>query len=62
MPKELLEMVTSQKGFVAPTTIQSVVWPALMHGDDVIGVAKTGSGKTLAYLLPSFIKIKVVAY
>eukprot|EP01010_Urceolus_cornutus_P001242 NODE_176_length_2102_cov_278.550901_g139_i0.p1 GENE.NODE_176_length_2102_cov_278.550901_g139_i0~~NODE_176_length_2102_cov_278.550901_g139_i0.p1 ORF type:complete len:615 (+),score=178.48 NODE_176_length_2102_cov_278.550901_g139_i0:70-1914(+) len=41
--------------FTAPTAIQSQAWPCLLHGRDVIGLAKPGSGKTLAYLLPALL-------
>ncbi|XP_075527325.1 putative ATP-dependent RNA helicase TDRD12 isoform X1 [Dermacentor variabilis] len=40
------------KGFRAPSCIQSVVWPAVMSGRDVVAVAPPHSGKTLAYLIP----------
>jgi len=39
-------------GFVHPTTIQHRVFPLVMSGRDVCGIAQTGTGKTLAYLLP----------
>jgi ATP-dependent RNA helicase RhlE len=39
-------------GFVQPTTIQHRVFPLVMSGRDVCGIAQTGTGKTLAYLLP----------
>mmetsp|Transcript_11230 Transcript_11230/g.24742 ORF Transcript_11230/g.24742 Transcript_11230/m.24742 type:complete len:575 (+) Transcript_11230:154-1878(+) len=45
-------------GFIQPTTVQSLSWPVLQSGKDLIGVAKTGSGKTLAFLLPGFIKLR----
>lgn len=34
------------------TTIQQKVFPAIMSGRDVVGIAQTGTGKTIAYLLP----------
>jgi ATP-dependent RNA helicase DBP3 len=40
------------KGFTAPTPIQAAVWPFLLSGRDMIGVAETGSGKTLAFGVP----------
>lgn len=40
------------KGFRGPTCIQSVVWPAVMSGRDIVAVAPPHSGKTLAYLIP----------
>ncbi|TKA30363.1 ATP-dependent RNA helicase DBP3 [Salinomyces thailandicus] len=39
-------------GFSAPTPIQAAVWPYLLAGRDVVGVAETGSGKTLAFGVP----------
>lgn len=39
-------------GFSTPTTIQHRVFPAVMSGRDVCGIAQTGTGKTFAYLLP----------
>lgn len=43
--------------FSSPTPIQSVTWPFLLAGRDVIGIAETGSGKTLAFALPCFKKL-----
>ncbi|CCE63333.1 hypothetical protein TPHA_0E02410 [Tetrapisispora phaffii CBS 4417] len=39
--------------FPKPTPIQSVSWPYLLTGRDVIGVAETGSGKTFAFGVPA---------
>ncbi|MEO6189939.1 MAG: DEAD/DEAH box helicase [Saprospiraceae bacterium] len=39
-------------GYIHPTSIQSKVFPIVMAGHDVIGIAQTGTGKTIAYLLP----------
>ncbi|CAK9436803.1 uncharacterized protein LODBEIA_P13250 [Lodderomyces beijingensis] len=39
--------------FPKPTPIQSVSWPYLLDGKDVIGVAETGSGKTFAFGVPA---------
>jgi len=39
-------------GFTTPTTIQDRVFPVVMSGRDVCGIAQTGTGKTFAYLLP----------
>ena len=39
--------------FPKPTPIQSVSWPYLLAGKDVIGVAETGSGKTFAFGVPA---------
>ena len=39
-------------GYTTPTTIQERVFPIVMSGKDVCGIAQTGTGKTFAYLLP----------
>lgn len=39
-------------GYTNPTTIQHRVFPIVMSGRDVCGIAQTGTGKTYAYLLP----------
>ena len=39
-------------GYKTPTTIQGRVFPVVMSGKDVCGIAQTGTGKTFAYLLP----------
>ena len=41
-----------EMGYVSPTTIQHRVFPVVMSGRDVCGIAQTGTGKTFAYLLP----------
>jgi ATP-dependent RNA helicase RhlE len=38
--------------FEYPTPIQEKVFPKIMSGCDLVGIAQTGTGKTLAYLLP----------
>ena len=42
----------SDLGYTNPTTIQHKVFPVVMSGRDVCGIAQTGTGKTFAYLLP----------
>jgi ATP-dependent RNA helicase RhlE len=42
----------SDAGYTNPTTIQYRVYPIVMSGRDVCGIAQTGTGKTFAYLLP----------
>ncbi len=39
-------------GLVSPTSIQEKIFPAVMSGKDLAGIARTGTGKTFAYLLP----------
>ncbi len=41
-----------EMGYTNPTTIQHKVFPVVMSGRDVCGIAQTGTGKTFAYLLP----------
>ena len=43
--------------FKAPTPIQAQVWPLILAGKDVVGVASTGSGKTLGFLLGALVYI-----
>ena len=49
--KPLLDAL-EEMDFVNPTTIQHRVFPVVMSGRDVCGIAQTGTGKTFAYLLP----------
>lgn len=42
----------NDKGYTAPTAIQSAAIPAILQGRDVLGSAQTGSGKTAAFALP----------
>lgn len=39
-------------GYEQPTAIQEKCIPAILGGQDVLGIAQTGTGKTAAYLLP----------
>ncbi|CAD8177536.1 unnamed protein product [Paramecium pentaurelia] len=55
-PSPILKSI-EQLQFKSPTIIQSVVFPIILAGYDVIGIAQTGSGKTIAYLLPGLIQI-----
>lgn len=43
---------TTEKGFSVPTPIQQKAIPAILAGQDIMGIAQTGTGKTAAYLLP----------
>ena len=47
-----LARVAADQGFVHPTPIQHEAIPAILAGQDVLGLAQTGSGKTAAFLLP----------
>ncbi len=41
-----------QEGHENPTPIQAAAIPALLKGQDLLGIAQTGSGKTAAFTLP----------
>ncbi|MFT4033205.1 MAG: DEAD/DEAH box helicase [Siphonobacter sp.] len=45
-------------GYITPTPIQQKVFPVVMSGKDVCGIAQTGTGKTIAYLLPALRQIQ----
>ncbi len=47
-----LKTALNELGLTTPTTIQHRVFPIVMSGRDVCGIAQTGTGKTFAYLLP----------
>lgn len=49
---EILQRNIDSKGYVKPTQIQDEVIPAILKGDDVLGIANTGTGKTAAFALP----------
>jgi len=48
---ELLRAL-SEKGYSAPTPIQSQAIPAVLAGRDVLAGAQTGTGKTAAFVVP----------
>ncbi|KAJ3082554.1 RNA-dependent ATPase [Rhizoclosmatium hyalinum] len=43
--------------FPKPTFIQSVTWPPILLGRDLVGIAATGSGKTIAFGIPAMLYI-----
>jgi ATP-dependent RNA helicase RhlE len=45
-------------GYFYPTPVQEKVFPLVMAGKNVTGIAQTGTGKTLAYLLPLIRQLK----
>ncbi len=51
LPPEVLKALT-ETGYTVPTPIQAQSIPALMKGNDLLGLAETGSGKTAAFALP----------
>ncbi|KQS31554.1 DEAD/DEAH box helicase [Dyadobacter sp. Leaf189] len=57
LTKPLLKAV-ADAGYTTPTTIQHKVFPVMMSGKDVCGIAQTGTGKTVAYLLPTLRQIE----
>jgi len=48
-------------GFETPSAIQAQAIPALLKGEDVLGMAQTGTGKTAAFALPTLDKIDTSA-
>lgn len=55
--RQLLNAV-AEAGYTHPTPIQQKAIPAILAGQDVMGVAQTGTGKTAAYVLPMLMKLK----
>ncbi|HKH77577.1 MAG TPA: DEAD/DEAH box helicase [Rubrobacteraceae bacterium] len=49
--KQVHKAVADQ-GWETPTPIQALAMPALLAGEDVVGLAQTGSGKTAAFSIP----------
>lgn len=52
----------SKLGFIKPFEIQEQTIPAILKGNDVMGIAKTGSGKTLCFVAPLLQKIQHQQY
>jgi ATP-dependent RNA helicase RhlE len=51
LDERILEALASE-GYREPTPVQAETIPALLDGQDVLGVAQTGTGKTAAFALP----------
>ncbi len=51
LSKPLLNAI-DDLGFENPTPIQIEAYPAVLSGNDVVGISQTGTGKTVAYMLP----------
>lgn len=51
LPLVLLDTLAEQN-YTAPYPIQDKAIPAILAGEDLLGIAKTGSGKTASYVLP----------
>ncbi|MGI9328590.1 MAG: DEAD/DEAH box helicase [Pseudomonadales bacterium] len=49
---EPLQRALSDAGYQTPTPIQQQAIPALLAGEDLLGIAQTGTGKTAAFSLP----------
>ena len=50
----------AERGYLAPTAIQSAAIPAILAGRDVVASAQTGSGKTAAFALPLLQQIAAI--
>jgi ATP-dependent RNA helicase RhlE len=49
--ESIIDRVTI-KGYTQPTPIQKECIPALINGNDLLGIAQTGTGKKAAFSLP----------
>jgi ATP-dependent RNA helicase RhlE len=49
---EPLRRALAAEGYTEPTPIQARAIPALLKGQDLLGLAQTGTGKTAAFALP----------
>jgi superfamily II DNA/RNA helicase len=56
IPEAILNKILDAR-YERPTPIQSLCWPTLLSGYDLVGIAQTGSGKTLGFILPMLIHI-----
>jgi ATP-dependent RNA helicase RhlE len=48
-----IEAGITAAGYETPTPIQRKAIPAVLNGQDIMGLAQTGTGKTAAFVLPS---------
>jgi len=55
LPADVLDILSQNPKFKAPSPIQAQAWPVALQGRDMIGIAQTGSGKTLAFILPAIV-------
>jgi len=51
LSEPLLKTIAEQN-YTQPYPIQQEAIPAILKGDDILGIAKTGSGKTASFVLP----------
>ena len=49
---EPVQRAIDDAGYTQPTPIQAAAIPALLNGEDLVGIAQTGTGKTAAFTLP----------
>ena len=57
LPKAVMQKISAEPNFVAPSSIQATTWPVALQGRDIIGIAQTGSGKTLGFIAPAIVHV-----
>src|SRR5690606_26872074 len=55
---EQIRTAIADAGYMEPTPIQVKAIPAIMAGQDVMGIAQTGTGKTAAFVLPILMRLR----
>ena len=50
--------ILSAKKYTKPYAIQEAAIPAILNGNDVLGIASTGSGKTASFVLPLLMNLQ----